>query len=229
MMTSLSENNPPSDIAKRPARGRPDKKDIVLDAGVRAFLDTGYSATTLDSIAHAAGTSTATVFKHYRTKADIFGAIMSRIFDSNDVFPWPDLPDNDLRGSLRLIGHQYANTMQDPDIRALFRVMIAEVPRFPELGEQLYEKGKAPYLSRVENYLASQVLKGNFRNVNIRLATRQFLGMINDVLFWPHMLVVGLATSTDEVVSVVESAVDVIMAAYAIKNIDGLDVKASTG
>jgi TetR/AcrR family transcriptional regulator, regulator of autoinduction and epiphytic fitness len=224
-MAKVSSKIPTSSTEKKVAtaqagRGRPAKRDLVLDAGVRAFLDMGYSGTTLDSIARAAGTSTATVFKHYRTKADIFGAIMSRIFDSNDVSPWPKLPDDDVRRALVLIGYQYAKTFRDPDIRALFRVMIAEVPRFPELGEQLYEKGKAPYLKRVECYLSTQVSQGHLRIADVKLATRQFLGMINDVLFWPHMLVMGVKNPPREIKAVVEGAADVMMSAYAVKASD---------
>lgn len=186
----------------------------MLDAAVRAFLEGGYSGTTLEAIAREAGVSTATVFKHYRTKADIFGAIMSRVFGNDDPASWPPVQASDPEQGLVKIGRQYSATLRDPRIRSLFRVMIAEVPRFPELGEQLYQRGKAPYLQRVEDYLVREVAAGSLVVPDVKLATRQFLGMINDVVFWPHMLVVNLPDSPDDAEHVVAQAARVLCSAY---------------
>jgi TetR/AcrR family transcriptional regulator, regulator of autoinduction and epiphytic fitness len=204
----------PSPRATR-TRGRPPKRDAVLDAAVDAFLQGGYSGTSLEQIAREAQVSTATVFKHYRTKADIFGAIMSRVFGNDDPNTWPPVDSSDPVEGLVQIGRHYAATLREPRIRALFRVMIAEVPRFPELGQQLYERGKAPYLERVEDYLRAAVKARQLQVPDVKLATRQFLGMINDVVFWPHMLVMDLPESDAECARVVRGAARALCAAYA--------------
>ncbi|MBC7991769.1 MAG: TetR/AcrR family transcriptional regulator [Rhizobacter sp.] len=181
---------------------------------MRAFLEGGYSGTTLEQIAREAQVSTATVFKHYRTKADIFGAIMSRVFGNDDPSTWPPVTSGDPVEALTQIGRQYAATLRDARIRALFRVMIAEVPRFPELGQQLYERGKAPYLQRVEEHLRREVAAKRLAIPDVKLATRQFLGMINDVVFWPHMLVVDLPDTDAEATRVIRGAARTLCAAY---------------
>ena len=40
---------------------------------------------------------------------------------------------------------EYARLLREPQIEALTRVIIAEAPHFPELGEELYRRGKEPY------------------------------------------------------------------------------------
>jgi AcrR family transcriptional regulator len=192
--------------------GRPAKRGLVLDAGVAEFLAKGYAGATLASIAARAGVSTATVFKHFRTKADLFGAIMGRVFGVDDAAPEPPSA-LDPAETLRAIGRGYAATLSDPRIRALFRVVIAEVPRFPELGRELYEKGKRPYLDRLEAALAAHVAAGRLAIDDPPLAARQFLGMINDVVFWPHQLVVDLPDADAD--AVVEAASRVFLRAYA--------------
>ena len=72
----------------------------------------------------------------------------------------------------------------------LFLVIIAEVEHFPELGRELYERGKKPWLDRVAAYLEEEVRARSLRIAVIPLATRQFAGMINDVVFWPRFLIV---------------------------------------
>jgi AcrR family transcriptional regulator len=195
--------------------GRRPKRSEVLDAAVEEILEKGYATATLAAIAERAEVSTATVFKHFRTKADIFGAIMRRIW-GNEEDSLPPAPEpGDPRSGLLAIGHDYAATITDPKIRALFRVMIAEVPRFPELGLELYEKGKKPYLERLQNYLEAEVAIGTLSIPDIELAVRQFLGMINDVILWPHMLVVDLEEGSTDIDRVVEGAVDTMVRAFA--------------
>jgi AcrR family transcriptional regulator len=200
-----------SETEPSPRRGRPSKRSLVLDAAVEEFLAKGYAGATLAAISERAGVSTATLFKHYRTKADVFGAIMGRIFGNDPDDTPPSLPA-DPRAGLALIGRDYAASISDPKIRALFRVVIAEVPRFPELGQELYLKGKKPYLDRLEAYLTEQVKAGRLAIPDVVLAARQFLGMINDVVFWPHMLVVNLDEADAD--AVVGGAVETVLRAY---------------
>jgi AcrR family transcriptional regulator len=197
-----------------PQRGRPPKRDAVLDAAVAEFLAHGYEHATLAAIATRAGVSTATVFKHFHAKADIFGAVMARVFGNDAATHEVPRPRaGDPRAGLLAIGRDYAATLARGDTRALFRVMIAEVPRFPELGRELYEKGKRPYLDRLHAYLRSEQAAGTLRIPDVPLAARQFLGMINDVTFWPHMLVVDLEEADAE--TVVAAAVDTFLRGYA--------------
>jgi TetR/AcrR family transcriptional regulator, regulator of autoinduction and epiphytic fitness len=200
--------NPPA----APRRGRPPKRDAVLDAAIAEFLSHGYEHATLAAIAASAGVSTATVFKHFHAKADIFGAVMARIF-GNDSGPVPEPRAGNPRAGLRLIGRDYAAAISVPQTRALFRVMIAEAPRFPELGRELYEKGKRPYLDRLHAYLHAEARAGTLAISDVPLAARQFLGMINDVVFWPHMLVMDLEEA--ETAKVVSRAVETFLLGYA--------------
>jgi TetR/AcrR family transcriptional regulator, regulator of autoinduction and epiphytic fitness len=198
-----------------PRRGRPPKGAQVLDAAVEVFLRNGYANATLEQIAREAEVSTATVFKHYRTKADIFGAIMSRVFGEAGVKTFVQPPVGEPRQGLLTLGRLYAGILRQPRIRSLFRVVTAEVPRFPELGVQLYEQGKKPYLAMVEGYLRAEVDAGTLAMPDITLATRQFLGMINDVVFWPYLLVENLPDDDREAARVIEAAAETIVRAYA--------------
>lgn len=215
MSAPNSAPKPTPDEAEPTRRGgRRPKRGEVLDAAVEEILEKGYSGATLASIAERAQVSTATVFKHFRTKAEIFGAIMRRIFGNEEESLPPEPEPGDPRAGLSAIGHDYAAAITDPKIKALFRVMIAEVPRFPELGQELYEKGKKPYLDRLHTYLEAEVAAGTLVIPDVALAVRQFLGMINDVIFWPHMLVVDLAETDEDIERVVAAAVTTFTRAF---------------
>lgn len=154
------------------------------------------------------------MFKHFHAKAEIFGAVMARVFGNDEAAAMPRPRAGDPRAGLAAIGAAYAATLARPDIRALFRVMIAEVPRFPELGAALYEKGKRPYLDRLHAYLRAEIAAGGLAIADVPLAARQFLGMINDVVFWPHMLVIDLEEA--DATQIVAAAVETFLRGYAI-------------
>jgi TetR/AcrR family transcriptional regulator of autoinduction and epiphytic fitness len=71
-----------------------------------------------------------------------------------------------------------------PSCDSLFyRVLIAEAPRFPELGRLLTERGKLPYLNRLSGYLKEEANGGRLEIHDTMRAARQFLAMISDQLF----------------------------------------------
>ena len=191
------------------------KRQAILDAAVQNFLATGYERTTLEMVAKDAGVSTATVYKHFSTKRALFGGIMERIWETEvDLANSVDQGTNSVT-ILTAIAQEYAQLLRQPQVEALFRVIIAEVPRFPELGEELYHRGKEPYLKRLHAYLQRESELNRFQITDIPLAARQFLGMINDVIFWPRFLIMDLKISDSDIENVITNAVETFLARYA--------------
>lgn len=191
-----------------------EKRVAALEAAVTLFLERGYAGTSLHDVAKAASVSTGTLFKHFPTKAELFGAIMAQVWETAPGHEPRPLPEGDPREGLTIVGLDYARLLRQPNIEALFRVIIAEAQRFPELGQALYERGKKPYLDRLHGYLEREVSLGKLAIADIPLAGRQFLGMINDVVFWPRFLIVDLVIDDSEVLRVVQGAVETFLARY---------------
>lgn len=207
--------NDPTGLERWRARVAAEKRGALLDAATALFLAEGYDGTTLEAVAKRAGVSSATLHKHFPTKADLFAGIMARMWETGGAetpgLPAPGAP----RDGLRRIGDAYAALLRRSETVALFRLVIAEAPRFPELGRDLYEHGKRPYLDRLHEYLGNEVAAATLRIDDIPLAARQFLGMINDVIFWPRLLVVDLEIDDRETDRVVAAAVETFLARHA--------------
>ncbi len=190
------------------------KRTAALDAAVKAFLEYGYDRTTLVQIAKMAGISTGTLFKHFPTKAALFGAIMEQLWDADVGFDRMLPPPGDPTKGLTIVGQHYARLLRRPESEPLFRVIIAEVPRFPELGSALFERGKEPYHKRLRAYLADEITAGTLVIDDVPLAVRQFFGMISDLIFWPRLLVPSRVVSDLEVKKVIREAVATTVARY---------------
>ncbi|SFF87150.1 DNA-binding transcriptional regulator, AcrR family [Actinoplanes philippinensis] len=190
-----------------------EKRAAILSAATGLFLSAGYDGTSLARIAEAAGVSKATLFKQFPTKAALFDAIVTESWQvEEDAGPEP--PAGDLRAGLTMIGHRYADLLTRPGMTALFRIVIAELPRFPELGEAQFSRGKMPYFTSVSRYLAAAHAAGSARVHDADLAATQFLGMIANFVFWPTLLLTDWAPARPAVDQAVEEAVATMVARY---------------
>lgn len=202
-------------LADYQAERKQEKQTALLDAARSAFLARGFARSSVNTIAKDAGISIATLYKYFDTKEDLFGAVIGR--------SWAELrSDLDLQKlnvlppveALCLIGDEYAELLGRESVRELFRVIIAEAVQFPELGEKLYEHGKEAFLEKVEQYLRRRVESGELSIDDSALATRQFLGLIDAIVFWPSLLTSKLAVSEAERENVVRQAVATFLARY---------------
>ncbi|MFT9667760.1 TetR/AcrR family transcriptional regulator [Streptomyces rhizosphaericola] len=191
-----------------------EKRAAILRAATRLFLASGYDRTSLAKIAEAAGASKATLFKQFPTKAALFDAIVAASWQAGDGTEDTAAP-GDLRAGLALVGRRYVALLTRPGMADLFRIVIAELPRFPELAEPQFHRGKMPYFDSVRGYLEAEREAGTIRLEDPELAATQFLGMISNYVFWPRLLLAHWAPDDAAVESVVDEAVLMMVARYA--------------
>ncbi|GLY02306.1 MULTISPECIES: TetR/AcrR family transcriptional regulator [Actinoplanes] len=191
------------------------KRAVILEAATSLFLASGYDGTSLAKIAEGAGVSKATLFKQFPTKAALFDAIVTESWQvEEDDSPEP--PPGDLTAGLTAIGHRYVELLTRPGMTALFRIVIAELPRFPELGEAQFSRGKMPYFETVSRYLAAVHAAGAAKVEDTELAATQFLGMISNFVFWPGLLLPHWAPDRAAIDRAVDEAVHTMAARYQV-------------
>ena len=190
-----------------------EKRALIVTAATALFLELGYDRTSLARIAERSGVSRATLFKQFPSKAALFDAIVAGSWSTADEEDPP--PTGNVVDGLSAIGSRYAELLSQPQMTDLFRIVIAELPRFPELAHAQFSHGKMPYFESVRSYLLAEHEAGTVRVEDVDLAATQFLGMISNYVFWPTLLVPGWEVSAERVAQVVVEAVRTITARYA--------------
>ncbi|TWF95933.1 TetR/AcrR family transcriptional regulator [Saccharopolyspora dendranthemae] len=190
------------------------KREAITTAATELFVERGYDRTSLARVADAAGVSKSTLFKQFPTKAALFEAIITESWqrDAGDAAERPQV--GDLRSGLTTIGHRYAELIGQPRMTGLFRIVIAELPRFPELGRMQFQLGKLPYFASVQHYLESEHEAGNAVVPDAESAANQFLGMIANYVLWPRMLLTDWKPTPSDVNNAVDEAVQTMLARY---------------
>lgn len=189
-----------------------EKRALIVRAATRLFLEQGYDRTSLARIAEVAEVSKSTLFKQFPTKAALFDAMVLDSWTEDDGVDVP--PSGDLSAGLTTIGRRYAALLAQPSMSDLFRIVIAELPRFPELATTHFSQGKMPYFASVSAYLVAEDEAGTATIADPELATTQFLGMISNVLLWPRLVLPGWSVSAERAGEVVDEAVRTMTARY---------------
>jgi TetR/AcrR family transcriptional repressor of mexJK operon len=138
-----------------------DKAQAVLKAASAIFLKHGFSGATTDMIQREAGVSKSTVYAHYANKEALFVAVIeTQCAGFTGAVLQPQFQPGALRDSLTRIGRTYLEIVLAPKTLALFRVVIAEAPRFPQLARTFYLAGPRVIVAMLVNHLAQASERG---------------------------------------------------------------------
>lgn len=193
------------------------KFDQVLEGARAVFMAHGYERASMDEIARVSGVSKATLYSYFPDKRMLFTqmyrAEILRLADSAVELSETTPPEVALpEAARRFVGFLISDFSQ-----AMFRICVAESPRFPEIGQAFYESG--PELGRVRlgGYLAAMCAQGRLQIDDIDLAADQFFQLCQTTL--SDQMLCGIQTrfSDAERARVADGAVHLFLAAYGAR------------
>lgn len=153
----------------------------VLQAAATVFLERGFSAATTDMIQREAGVSKATLYECYANKEALFiAAIKAKCAASTQSVRNIQFQPGDLRKTLTELGRAYLEIVLSSSDLALFRVVIAEAPRFPQLARIFYLAGPRVIAAMLSEILieAQQVGEVDVSAVGVDGAASMFSGLV---------------------------------------------------
>jgi TetR/AcrR family transcriptional regulator, mexJK operon transcriptional repressor len=191
------------------------KAESILAAAKRAFLAAGFEAVSMDAIAREAGVSKATVYAHFGSKEELFGAVIEgeceRYFAS---FSAGELDPRDIRASLTVLGRRFLELVLSPDGIALHRIITGEVTRFPALGEIFWRAGPERQRVQIEGFLRSAAACGALAFEDARSAAEQFLSLARGEIQLRQLLHLAPEAGLNEIEVAVGAAVDTFVRAF---------------
>jgi AcrR family transcriptional regulator len=193
------------------------KEQQILGAAGALFMAQGYGATSMDAIARKAGVSKATLYARFRDKEDLFAAIISAACRRHaESLSGPEIEQGDVGAALRRMARDFLMLLLSPQAGAIYRIVIAEGPRFPELGRVFYESGPRRTLDRLASYLRHADAQGLLRIAEPRSAAEQFAGMLKGDLHLRHLLGLAETPKAAELDRLVDGAVGAFLRAYRV-------------
>lgn len=191
------------------------KAESILVAAKQCFLAAGFGAVSMDAIARQAGVSKATVYAHFSGKEELFGAVVGGECQSRfETFSASELDPGDLRNSLEILGRRFLELILSPDAIALHRIIVAEVTRFPALGEVFWRAGPERSLGQIEAFMRAAAGRGTLALADARLAAEQFVGLMRGELHLRQLLRLEPAADETELAASIAAAVATFIRAF---------------
>jgi len=175
---------------QQPAAPSGRKVGTVTQAARQLFLDQGFSATSMDAVAKAAGVSKATLYAYFPSKETLFASLITaECEEMQRLLPQPDLSEGFVP-ALRRFARQYIDVFIERKDVAFVRLIANESSRFPELGRLFYESGPQATIRRLARFLDEARADGLLQFEDSAVAATQFLSLVRGEL--PLRVVLGL-------------------------------------
>ena len=135
-----------------------------MDAALIEFADRTYNAVSMERLAECAGLSKAGIYAHFKSKEEIFHALLERTTKQIcDFQGW--LPDEDL--TLPELVDVYLDrlyaTFSSPATMSIYRLLLAESARTPELVQRWHNEVAHGLKERAQLIIQRNIERGIIR------------------------------------------------------------------
>lgn len=207
----------------RPATNHQAKKAEIIAAAFKSFSTYGYEGTSNTKIAAEGGFSPTLIYHYFPSKAELFTACVENFQPLKnlgeavraDTGEPPEI-------YLRKLAQAYLRITEDENTIRLLRMVITDVPRFPELAQVLPERVAPLIFYPVIGYWMKQAAAGRLEMKHPIAMIMTFYGpllvrvMFGQVLAQSH-LPFSLPTNEEMVDTVVESFLHGLMSENKLK------------
>lgn len=180
---------PPHFSPSQPRRRLPaaERRELILDAAIDAFADTGYHQTSLAEVSRRAGVSKALIYEHFASKQELFGELLETYVHEllervrSAVLSVEEGPEAKLTAGLEGF-IEFVDERRDA-WRLLIRNRASD--DVAALFERLYDEVAEVVGSLLAADLpSSAVPKGVDPEIVVETTTRQLLGAITSMANW---------------------------------------------
>jgi AcrR family transcriptional regulator len=171
-------------MLKTKTRLDPDaRREAILDVAQQVFLEEGFAAASMSTIAARLGGSKGTLYNYFRSKDELFKAYVERrcLWQQDEVFALKsgETPE----AALSRICRAYLGFILEDITLRNFALIAAESERAPELGRIFYDTGPRQGTERLAAFL-SGLEAGGFLDLegDALGAAQHLLGLLTNPL-----------------------------------------------
>lgn len=203
-------------MTKATDEARQERRAKILKAAGEVFFESGFAGACIDRIIDRVGGSKRTIYEEFGSKEGLFGELLKENVQQtlHDLSPG-ELGGHDLRSTLTSFGRRILELQMSARGTALYRVVVSEGLRFPELAQVFWDNGPGLLRQKLAEALEEYRRRGELCIRDPQTAADLFLGMIR---YNQHLaIVLGLRALPDEAERerVLKQVVDVFLTGIA--------------
>jgi AcrR family transcriptional regulator len=191
-------------------RRKEDRPQEIADAAFSEFAEKGYSATRIDDVARRAGVSKGLTYLYYKTKEDLFKAVVKNVVVRRVDALLDDVETTELSSEAFIRGPllTFMKRVPGSPIAIVIRLLIAEGRRHPDLVDYYYDNVVARGLDAIRRFVQRGVERGEFKPEAAKLQPQLFLAPMMLSMIW-RLIFTEKPLDTDRLM---EDQVDLLLA-----------------
>lgn len=172
-------------------QGKLRRQEEILAAAFEEFAAKGYAEARLEDVAQRAGIAKGTIYLYFENKELLFRAVLRGLI--HHVFEEAETFVQTFSGSAEELARcglsrQYSEVVGNPKARAMFRLLIAESHKFPQLSRIYFREIITPGLSALRALVQRGVASGEFRKTKIEEFPQVLIGPAVLAVIWTLIL-----------------------------------------
>ena len=203
--------------APQPVMKQGRKWDQVLDGARTVFMRDGFEGASVDDIVREAGVSKATLYSYFPDKRLLFLEVAKAECRAQSEAAVAQIGEtDDLREAMTSAAKRMVRFFTSDVGMQVYRIVVGESQRFPELGREFFETGPAQVREILRAFLQKGIDEGKLRIEDLDLAVDQFPELCKAGLHMPMAIGIREKPTDDEIDRVVESAVEMFLCCYGV-------------
>ena len=191
-------------------RRKEDRPQELTEAAFAAFAENGFAATKVEDVARRAGVSKGLLYVYFKTKEELFKAVIRSVIAPRVDELTRRLDSSDLSAEAFVRGPLLAFMQRMPGSRAsvVIRLMISEAPRHPDLVDYYWDNVASRGLRALRRLLDRGVENGEFRESAVNDLPQLFFAPVLVSIVW-GIVFAERSLDTDKLI---ETHIDMILA-----------------
>lgn len=192
-----------------------DRGELILAAAKDLFLQHGYDKTSLEMIISVAGGSRRSIYDEFGNKQGLLMAVIhQQVSIQTDTIASIKTTNLTPRDALKEMCFRFTKSLVSEYTVSLFRLAVQVIPKVPEIGALIYERGPLKGLQPLTDYLMQLDKEGILVIDDSCYATSMLMDMVKGRLHLKALLLPNQQISETEIQQHIDKAVDLFFKAY---------------
>jgi len=182
-------------------RRKEDRPQEITEAAFEAFAEKGYAATRVEEVAQRAGVSKGLLYLYFRTKEELFKAVVRSIVIPRIDALTRQLDESELGAEAFMRGPmlEFMKRLPRSPVSVVIRLMIAEGSKHPDLVDFYWEHVVSRGLGALRRLLDRGVSNGEFRHTAVDDLPQLFIAPVLTSVIW-RILFADRRLDTDKLI-----------------------------
>ena len=196
--------------AARYQRRKEDRPQEITAAAFGAFAENGFTATKVEDVARRAGVSKGLLYVYFKTKEELFKAVIRSVVTPrlDELTRTLDASDLSAEAFIRGPVLEFMKRVPGSPISVVIRLMISEAPKHPDLVEYYWQNVASRGLGALRQLLRRGVDNGEFRETAVNDLPQLLVAPVMMSIVWG----IVFADRSLDTEKLIETHVDMILA-----------------